>query len=407
LTNGSTIDSRFKFVLFGFRKQLAEGIFDAAFMLHDLDVLADPEKYSVQIPERLIGRFSPGTLSIMEFRSQRDLAAVTKIYDSGPLLSEVIDNLWTPVLKSEEFNMTHARGLFNEDGTGWPLYEGKMMHQFTHQYAEPSYWVDTVEGQAELARREIKHVEEALDILLPSQPKGTTRQQRIATLLKTRQRGPFTGDDVRTAAEAPRLVFRSIAASTNERTLIATILPQYVFTGNSLNYLHPWQFDAQKAINYPDDIKESYMPSLPAAILTYLCGILNSFVIDYVLRFKVSANVNIFYIYQLPVPRLLPDDPHCQAIAQRVARLVCIGPEFDTLRREVLGTAEVHVATNPIERQRLQNQIDALVVHLYGLQEEELRHILYAPYTFPLVGREVKDGVMAAFSRVEEMLEER
>ena len=36
----------------------------------------------------------------------------------------------------------------------------------------------------------------------------------------------------------------------------------------------------------------------------------------------------------------------------------------------------------------------------YGLEEEELRHILYAPYTFPLVRRDIKDGVMAAFAHL-------
>ena len=104
--------------------------------------------------------------------------------------------------------------------------------------------------------------------------------------------------------------------------------------------------------------------------------------------------------------RCSPNDPHCQAIGKRVARLVCIGQEFDALRRELLGSVEAYVATNPIERQRLQNEIDALVAHLYGLNEDELRHILYAPYTFPLVAREIKDGVLAAFARVEEMVGE-
>ena len=85
---------------------------------------------------------------------------------------------------------------------------------------------------------------------------------------------------------------------------------------------------------------------------------------------------------------------------------MCVGPEFNVLRQEILSSVSARVATNPIERQDLQNEIDALVAHLYGLQEEELRHILYAPYTFPLVGREIKDGVMAAFLRAEEMMEE-
>jgi hypothetical protein len=302
--------------------------------------------------------------------------------------------------------MTNDRYLFNEDGIGWPLYEGKMIHQYTHRFSEPRYRVDPAKGQEELARREIQHIEEALDALLPTHPKGTTRQQRIAALLKTHGRGPLTADDVRTDAEASRLVFRTVAANTNERTMIAAILPQQVFTGNSLSYLIPWQFDAQQALIQLDNIKECYKPSLPAPILAFLCGALNSFVLDYALRFKVSANVNMFYVYQLPVPRLTPDDLYCRTIARHVAKLVCVGSEFDELRRELLGSVEAHVVTNPIERQRLQNEIDALVAHLYGLSEDELRHILYAPYTFPLVGREVKDGVMAAFARVGEMIEE-
>jgi hypothetical protein len=138
--------------------------------------------------------------------------------------------------------------------------------------------------------------------------------------------------------------------------------------------------------------------------MAYLCGVLNSFMLDYVLRFKVTANISIFYVYQLPVPRLTPDDQHCKVIASRVARLVCIGPEFDTLRQELLGDVHAYVATEPGERQQLQNEIDALVAHLYGLSAEDLQHILYAPYTFWLVKREIKDGVMETFARVEELL---
>ncbi len=112
----------------------------------------------------------------------------------------------------------------------------------------------------------------------------------------------------------------------------------------------------------------------------------------------------MFHVYQLPVPRLAPTDPHCRAIAQRVARLVCIGSEFDELRRELLGDVGAHVATIVDERRHLQHEIDALVAHLYGLSEDDLRHILYAPYTFPLVKREIKDGVMREFGRVEDLL---
>jgi hypothetical protein len=213
-------------------------------------------------------------------------------------------------------------------------------------------------------------------------------------------------DDIRTDAEGYILAIRKIAANVNERTSINTILPPKTYTCDSINYIVPWRLDAQQATRQLDAIRNCYTSSLPAPILAYLSGVLNSFVLDFVLRFKVSGNVNIFYIYQLPVPRLKHGDTHCRVIAERVAKLVCVGAEFDGLRRELLSSVEAHVATNPIERQHLQNEIDALVAHLYGLEEEDLRHILYASYTFPLVSLEIKDGVMAAFARVEEMLEE-
>jgi hypothetical protein len=186
--------------------------------------------------------------------------------------------------------------------------------------------------------------------------------------------------------------------------MIAAILPLYICQGHTLTHLAPWRFDANQAIISSLDIKNCYKPSLPASVQAYLCGLFNSFIIDYVLRFKVSMHVSLFYVYQLPVPHLTPDDPHCRAIAHRVAQLVCIGPAFDDLRRELLGDINAHVATIQDERQRLQNEIDALVAHLYGLSADDLHHILYASYTFPLVRQEIKDGVMREFARVEDLL---
>jgi hypothetical protein len=401
------IDSRFKFVLFGFEKKTSSGAFDAAFMLHDLEVLSDLKDVSLSVPTKLIQRLSPDTLSLMEFRAQEDIDIMARLYRQ-PLLSEIVEGAWKIIL-AREFHMTDDRYLFNQEGTGWPLYEGKMIHQYTYKYSDPNYWIDPALGRKELARKEIQRVEARMDeIVKPHFPalRHLSRQARIEAFLKENGRGPLTEEDVCVDAEAPRLVLRSIASNTNERTIISTILPAQIFLGNSLNHLAPWLLDAEKALNQPDDINSCYKPALPASVTAYLCGVLNSFTLDYALRFKVSANVNIFYVYQLPVPRLTPNDLHCRAIARRVARLVCVGPEFDELRRELLG--DVNAWVIPFEekeaRQQVQNEIDALVAHLYGLSEEDLHHILYAPYTFPLVRREIKDGVMQEFARVERLL---
>src|SRR6202043_465945 len=42
--------------------------------------------------------------------------------------------------------------------------------------------------------------------------------------------------------------------------------------------------------------------NLQDATCLFLVAVWNSLVLDYPIRFRVSANVNYFYVYQLPVP---------------------------------------------------------------------------------------------------------
>ncbi|MEO6788445.1 MAG: hypothetical protein ABI318_20155, partial [Chthoniobacteraceae bacterium] len=89
--------------------------------------------------------------------------------------------------------------------------------------------------------------------------------------------------------------------------------------------------------------------------------------VDWLLRLRVSQNVNFFYIYQLPIPRLTASDAAFRPLVERAARLVGTGAEFDDLLREVFGpkaTHRTHGATAPADRQRLRAESDALVARL-------------------------------------------
>ena len=70
-----------------------------------------------------------------------------------PLLGEKIEDKWNLSLK-REFHMTDDKNLFKSySKSRLPLYEGKMIHQFTHLYAKPKYWVDEQEGRKALLSR--------------------------------------------------------------------------------------------------------------------------------------------------------------------------------------------------------------------------------------------------------------
>ncbi len=166
------------------------------------------------------------------------------------------------------------------------------------------------------------------------------------------------------------------------RTLIVGPIHKNVFCGNSILVLNR---DIQSKQDFTDDE------------VVAVQAILNSFTLDYYIRQMVSANLNMFYLYQLPVPRLTTADAAFEPIVKRAAQLICTTPEFDALAKEVgLGSHKSGV-TAPAARARLRAELDGLIAHLYNLTESEFAHILT---TFPLVAQPVKDSALAAYRAV-------
>ena len=111
----------------------------------------------------------------------------------------------------------------------------------------------------------------------------------------------------------------------------------------------------------------------------------------------MTSNLNLFILYQLPVPRLTEKDPRFKPIVDRAARLICTTPEFDELASEVGLGSHKNGITDPAERAKLRSELDGLVAHLYGVTREEFQHILS---TFPIVAQEVKDAALRAYDDV-------
>ncbi|NJR61987.1 MAG: hypothetical protein HC769_26060 [Cyanobacteria bacterium CRU_2_1] len=288
---------------------------------------------------------------------------------SFPLLGEKIADRWNLSLR-QELNMTSDSHLFKQQsGEGRrPLYEGKMIHQFTHQHAEPRYWVDEDEARkAALGRNE--DVGQELDY----------QEYRIA--------------------------LRAVGENTNSRNFIASVIPRNTFCGHSLLV--------------------SRITKRQYSFLIYACTLLNSFVLDYAIKMKIARNVSIFQIYQLPVPRLQEGDRYFSEIVDRAAKLICTTPEFDDLAAEVglrpsspqppspkagkggedapaplaqlgrgVGGEGIYGVTDEAERAKLRAELDGMIAHLYGLTEAEFQHILS---TFPIVPAETKQAALEVY----------
>ena len=128
----------------------------------------------------------------------------------------------------------------------------------------------------------------------------------------------------------------------------------------------------------------------------YCISVLSSYVIDWFLRQQVTTNINIFYLYQLPVPRLTAKDKWYKSIIDRAARLICTTQEFALLWEEVMSSKwnVKLVATDEYERNKLRAELDGIIAHIYGLSEEEFTYVLS---TFPIVPQPQKVAAHNAY----------
>ena len=348
------VDHRQKVCILTFQKGGHTGSFAAAFRISVREALR-PEQLEaffhspsehLQITVDSIRCLSPDSLSVMEFKCDDDVRIASRL-SKFPLLGASEPSDWS-VRFHREFDMTNDSDLFKTSaGQGrLPLYEGKMIHQYNHQFASPKYWLDEREARQRLLGRE-KDQGQRLDY------------------------------------QSYRLGFRDVARNTDERTCIMTMLPPRVFCNHKL----PTALVTRKTGHAVD----------PAYSL-FFCACMNSFVIDSLIRQRVTTNLTFVTLYQLPMPRLCESDESFRPIVERAARLICTTPEFDVLAKDVGIDNHTHGVSDPANRAALRAELDGLVAHLYGLTESEFAHVLS---TFPLVPEPVKVAAQNAYRDVE------
>jgi hypothetical protein len=153
--------------------------------------------------------------------------------------------------------------------------------------------------------------------------------------------------------ERPRLAYRDVAGSTNRTTLIAAILPARCVSTHTLFCLRT---------------------PLPLRAQHYLCGLFNSFVVNYFVRLRVTTHVTTATVEQLPIPTAEAAPAAFKEISG-LGRL--LSKRFDPAAFATLN---------------------ARVAALYQLSPSELEHILN---TFPLVARTDRDAALREFQRTQ------
>lgn len=344
------IDSRTKFCLYAAREGGSTQAFDAAFCIrseHELNEIRGGG--GISIPVALVREFSPDALAISEVQSRFEIDIARKMYERWPKFAHYETE--PPHRRyMREVDMGSDRGLFIDGVPGVPVYEGRMVSIYDHRAKayRSGRGRSAVWEELSFRGKEIVPQWRIPEDLIPE--KAVTRIQQF------------------------RLGFCDVASPTNERTMVAALIPSGVICGHSLPTL---TFSSQN--------EWLYCIWLASA---------NSFALDFVARQKVSLHMTFTVVDSLPFPMLSRDADVAYQLVERVLRLSCTGPEMVPFWNEMArggwcnswdATVGVPGVLNDDERLQLRAELDVIVARdLYSLTAAEMEYILS---TFPTAER--------------------
>jgi hypothetical protein len=347
------IDSREQFVVLVARSGGTTDPLPFATGLDAVSQLDDLPSRTILLPMDVIRTLAPDTDAIPDIRERELVDVFLAVYRGQRLLyEEGAGRAWVGTYQ-REIEIGHDGVFFHVATTGTPIREGKHIHQFDADFAEPTYRLKP-EGDEELVRREWRRAGRKGPV-----PDCVARLRGERRLLEDGRRG-----GLEVAADQYRLGFRDVARATDERTLIAAVIPPGTALGHHVPFFRR---------SVQDDPQVGYRTLMDASSMLYLCGVLNSLALDFVVRRKVSSALTKSIMATLPIPDLPLDSSRQAAIVALAGRLTCRSPAFEELA-EVVG-----VPCGPLdhdEEVRLRVELDAHVAHLYGLSPDHFVRVL-------------------------------
>jgi hypothetical protein len=376
------VDSRMKFSLLTVAHDVKQP--DFAFFFTNVSQLAESER-RVTLSADDITRINPNTNTAPVLRSRADAELSAKIYARVPILINeakgLAGNPWTIAIHTRLWHMAEDAQWFRtskqlleahflRDGRDWvipagmrsrdfahnlteaasldlakaaslatrhdryvPLYEAKMIHQFDHRWA-------TYDDRDS---RDVTDVEKT-DTGFEPAPRYWVPEREVTNRLA--EQG-WTYQWL--------MCWRDIARSTDERTVIFSIIPR-----SAVGHTAPLIF-----------------LGLDPHHVALLFANVNSIIFDYIARLKVGGtHLTYGYLKQFAA---LPPSAYTQAdlkfIVSRILELTYTSRSIAPFARD-LGYEGLPFAWDEERRAQLRAELDAWYARAYGLIRDELRYIL-------------------------------
>src|SRR5579885_184191 len=215
----------------------------------------------------------------------------------------------------------------------WPVFKGESFDIWISDTAVYYAWADPARVRAVLQMKRVRSAKQG--------------------------RSPFQGfspsylrDEKTLACNSARIAFRDVTNRTNQRTVIAALIPPQVFITNTAPFL--------------------LWPRGDERDQAFLLGVLCSMPLDWYARRFTEMHMNYHVLSPLPVPRPDRKNPFWRRTVALVGRLAS---SEKRLRKwaEAVGVECGQLPDD--EKKDMIHELDAVVAHLYGLSESQLTHI--------------------------------
>ncbi len=360
---------KFSVLLFGGSRNKSKSA-KFIFFVHKTPELND-KKRQISLSASDFRLLNPNTQTCPIFRSARDANLTKYIYKRVPVLwnrtRKKGGNSWgirffTMFHQTNDAELFHTEEELKSDGfkrsgPNWrkgkklflPLYEAKMIQMYDHRAAgviiNESNWFR--QGQPNPTSL-VQHQNPEFTV----EPRWWAFQEAINTALKK-------------PVPPALLAFKNVTSPTNQRTMIAALIPPVGVINSAPLIIFP--------------------PEVPAQLQPCLLANLNAFVLDYIVRQKIGGvNLNFFLIEQFP---MFPPDFYKQKcpwnskqtlekwISDRVLKLTCTSNDMIPLA-EAAGFKTLIHKWDEAERLELMAQLDAAYFLLYGIERNDVEYIL-------------------------------
>ncbi|SCL16233.1 Methyltransferase domain-containing protein [Micromonospora nigra] len=311
---------------------------------------------------------NPNTGTCPVFKSRRDADITLSIYRRVPVLwreNAPADNSWGLWFRQGLFNMAADSRLFRNarqlESEGWkragnhfvrgdermlPLYEAKMTGLFDHRFATYENATQAQRNKGTMPRLSDADHADANILTMPDYwVPATEVEEQLGQRWK---RGWLLG-------------WRDMCRSTDERTLIATVIPRTA-------------------------VGHKFALAFPGDGWALLQANLSSYVLDYIVRQKLSGSSLGFFLFkQLPVlPLKIYSESapwtrageHLDAwVTCRILELTYTAHDLAPYARD-LGYEGPPFRWDPARRELLRAELDAAYFHLYGIGREDVDYIM-------------------------------